>query len=378
MSHTSNDLPTGQHLILNAFLMSTGHHEASWRLPESDPFAHLDVRHYQHLAQIAASSPDRLPRAVDRLLGAFRSDLAALCAEPTITGASSGKRPRRRRSAGHAARMRANDAVLGLLSRQDGLITAAQAAEHGLTERTLRRRVHDGGWARVAPGVVLAGGHPWTDRARVRSAGMWARGRGAVSGPAAAWWHGMPAGVPARVELTVPRTCGLRSRRGVRVRRRDLDERDVVHSDGIDLTAPALTALETSVVVPDGSAFLDRALQRHVRFPAIYGAYCRNLGHEGGARIAELLIAAADRADSAAERVLLAILRAAGRVTGWERGVPFGPWTIDVAFPRASGRGAAVDVDSAGSGPTPLRANALARAGWNAPWLGARPGASYS
>src|SRR5215510_7251174 len=40
-------------LILNAFLMSTGHHEASWRLPESDPFANTDVAHYQRLAQIA-------------------------------------------------------------------------------------------------------------------------------------------------------------------------------------------------------------------------------------------------------------------------------------------------------------------------------------
>jgi FMN-dependent oxidoreductase (nitrilotriacetate monooxygenase family) len=41
------------HLILNAFLMSTGHHEASWRLPESDPFANTDVTHYQRLAQTA-------------------------------------------------------------------------------------------------------------------------------------------------------------------------------------------------------------------------------------------------------------------------------------------------------------------------------------
>ncbi|MDF0529739.1 LLM class flavin-dependent oxidoreductase [Tsukamurella sp. 8F] len=40
-------------LHLNAFLMSTGHHEASWRLPESDPQAHLDVEHYIRLAQTA-------------------------------------------------------------------------------------------------------------------------------------------------------------------------------------------------------------------------------------------------------------------------------------------------------------------------------------
>jgi FMN-dependent oxidoreductase (nitrilotriacetate monooxygenase family) len=40
-------------LHLNAFLMTVGHHEAAWRLPESDPFAHTGVRHYQDLARIA-------------------------------------------------------------------------------------------------------------------------------------------------------------------------------------------------------------------------------------------------------------------------------------------------------------------------------------
>jgi FMN-dependent oxidoreductase (nitrilotriacetate monooxygenase family) len=40
-------------LHLNAFLMSTGHHEASWRLAESNPYANTDVAHYQRLAQIA-------------------------------------------------------------------------------------------------------------------------------------------------------------------------------------------------------------------------------------------------------------------------------------------------------------------------------------
>lgn len=40
-------------LHLNAFLMTTGHHEASWRLPESDPYATTDIRHYINLAKIA-------------------------------------------------------------------------------------------------------------------------------------------------------------------------------------------------------------------------------------------------------------------------------------------------------------------------------------
>jgi FMN-dependent oxidoreductase (nitrilotriacetate monooxygenase family) len=40
-------------LHLNAFLMSTGHHEASWRLPGSDPLAATDIGHYINLAKIA-------------------------------------------------------------------------------------------------------------------------------------------------------------------------------------------------------------------------------------------------------------------------------------------------------------------------------------
>lgn len=42
-----------KHLHLNAFLMSTGHHEASWRLPESDPYSNTKIQHYVNLAQIA-------------------------------------------------------------------------------------------------------------------------------------------------------------------------------------------------------------------------------------------------------------------------------------------------------------------------------------
>ncbi|GAA4601821.1 FMN-dependent oxidoreductase (nitrilotriacetate monooxygenase family) [Actinoplanes octamycinicus] len=40
-------------LHLNAFVMSVGHHEAAWRLPESDPYADLDVEHFKNIARIA-------------------------------------------------------------------------------------------------------------------------------------------------------------------------------------------------------------------------------------------------------------------------------------------------------------------------------------
>ena len=40
-------------LHFNAFLMSSGHHEAAWRLPGSDPFANFDLGHWHNLARIA-------------------------------------------------------------------------------------------------------------------------------------------------------------------------------------------------------------------------------------------------------------------------------------------------------------------------------------
>jgi FMN-dependent oxidoreductase (nitrilotriacetate monooxygenase family) len=43
-------------LHLNAFLMSSGHHEAAWRLPQSDPNADFDVSHWVSLAQLAERS----------------------------------------------------------------------------------------------------------------------------------------------------------------------------------------------------------------------------------------------------------------------------------------------------------------------------------
>ncbi|WP_226379024.1 endonuclease domain-containing protein [Pseudonocardia sp. KRD291] len=45
-----------------------------------------------------------------------------------------------------------------------------------------------------------------------------------------------------------------------------------------------------------------------------------------------MLTAAADGAGSVAERLLVKILRRAG-ITGWTLGHPFGPYTIDLAFP---------------------------------------------
>ena len=166
----------------------------------------------------------------------------------------------------------------------------------------------------------------------------------------------------------MPRRCGPDGRSGVRVRRRDLAPVDLAGIRHLRATAPPLTELETAVALPDGSAVLDRALQRHVRFPTVYRAFCRNMGRRGSSAAGRLLVAAADRADSAAERLLVRLLRAAG-IGGWVLGHPFGTWRIDLAFPEQK---VAVEVDGWAWHVDPERfradrrkQNALVRAGWD-------------
>jgi very-short-patch-repair endonuclease len=252
-----------------------------------------------------------------------------------------------------------------LVARQDGVVSLAQAGAHGYSADRVQRRVREGRWRRLHPGVVLVGGHRLTDAARVRAAWLWAGGRAVVAGPAAACWHGMLAHGVTVIDVTVPAGLHRRACPGVRFRRRDLPREDVTTVRGVRVTGRGLTALETAVALPDGSAFLDRALQRYVPFDEVYPAYCRSVGcwNSAGA----LLIAAADRADSAAERVVVRLLRAAG-IGGWVLGHPFGPYLIDVAFPEAMVAveidGWAWHVDQDRFANDRRKGNALVRAGW--------------
>src|ERR1700740_3078908 len=43
-------------LHLNLFIHSRGHHEASWRHPDTSPFALTDIRYYQDLARRAETA----------------------------------------------------------------------------------------------------------------------------------------------------------------------------------------------------------------------------------------------------------------------------------------------------------------------------------
>jgi hypothetical protein len=207
--------------------------------------------------------------------------------------------------------------IEGLLRRQAGVISRAQAIERGMSADAVQRKLGSGRWERLHPGVYLAADHEYGDEARLRAAMLWA-GEGATAhGLSAAWWHGIVAELPATVQITVPRARRAGRRAGLLVRRRDLATADHVPLRLLQVTDVPLTVLEAAISLgPAGSALLDRALQRTVRFPAVYRAHCRNLGRRGSPAASALLTAAADRAASQAERRLVRLLREHGRLDG--------------------------------------------------------------
>ena len=87
-------------LRLNAFLMSTGHHEASRRLPESDPSVAADGFNV-----VPAVLPSGLEAFVDHVVpilqerGLFRREYAG----PTLRDHYGLSVPSRNQEAGHAA-----------------------------------------------------------------------------------------------------------------------------------------------------------------------------------------------------------------------------------------------------------------------------------
>ncbi|HEY9264021.1 MAG TPA: type IV toxin-antitoxin system AbiEi family antitoxin domain-containing protein [Mycobacterium sp.] len=227
------------------------------------------------------------------------------------------------------------------LRRHDGVITLAQARDAGLSERAVQRRVRAGRWRRCAPGVYFVDDRPFTDAARIRAA-VWGYGpRATASGLTAAWWHSLTRFTPEPLEVTVPRDSHGRRRDGVRVRRRDLAQADVVEISGIRVTALPLTVVEAAVQRGGGAKLMDNALQRHVDLNSLWWTHLRNKGRTGAPRARRLLQAASDGARSEAERLLLKLLRDSG-ITGWKANYRVGSYRVDVGFPRQK---VAIEVD---------------------------------
>ncbi|MGN7781345.1 DUF559 domain-containing protein [Mycolicibacterium sp. 22603] len=218
-----------------------------------------------------------------------------------------------------------------ILRDQDGVLTLAHARSAGLGQAAVDYRVRTGQWRRCAKGVYFADDRAFTDRARIR-AGIWAYGDQAVgSGLTAAWWQRLTQFAPDVVEVTVPRDRRLRFHPGTRLRRRDLDPREIVESDHLRVTALPLTVVEAAVRRRGGAGLMDSALQRHVDLRALWKAHLNNKGRHGSPAARILLRAAEDGTRSAAERLLGRLLRSAG-ITGWKANHPVAGYKGDYVF----------------------------------------------
>ncbi|OBB47705.1 DUF559 domain-containing protein [Mycobacterium sp. 852002-51961_SCH5331710] len=227
------------------------------------------------------------------------------------------------------------------LRRHDGVITLAQAERCGLSRHAIGRRVRAGRWRRCSPGVYFVDDRPFTGAARVRAA-VWGYGpQATASGLSAAWWHSMTRFAPDIVEVTVPRESHHPHRAGIRTRRRDLASSDVVERKGLRVTAIPLTVVEAAIRERDGVVLMDSALQSVVELRDLWRAHLRNRGRHGSPAARRLLQAASDGARSAAERLLVKLLREAG-IGGWYTNHPVDRYKVDVAFPAQR---VAIEVD---------------------------------
>jgi very-short-patch-repair endonuclease len=227
------------------------------------------------------------------------------------------------------------------LRRHDGVITLRQARQAGLSRHAVDRRVRTGHWRRCSPGVYFADDRPFTDASRVRAA-VWGYGPEATaSGLTAAWWHGLTKFAPTVVEVTVPRASHHPHRDGVRLRRRDLTQTDVIERNGLRVTELALTVVEAAVRTRGGAVLMDTALQRHVDMRDLWRAHLRNKGRHGSPAARRLLQAVSGDARSEAERLLVKLLRQE-RITGWYANYPAAGYKIDVAFPAVK---VAIEID---------------------------------
>jgi len=254
------------------------------------------------------------------------------------------------------------------LRRQSGVISRDQALAAGMSPRQIDRRLAAGQWVLLHPCVYFVADRELTDDARVRADALWAGESATISGLAAAWWHDLGPDAPAVVEVTVPLSRYPRARRGVRVRRRELADADRACVRDLWVTDLPLTVLEAAVALGDrGPEFLDRALQRRVRFDSLHRAQSRNLGRRGATAAGRLLVAASDRAASAAERILITLLRTA-HLAGWQLHYWLRGYELDAAFPASR---VAVEVDGWAWHQDPRsfqhdrqRQNAIVLAGW--------------
>ncbi|MHC3004968.1 type IV toxin-antitoxin system AbiEi family antitoxin domain-containing protein [Gordonia sp. GN26] len=262
--------------------------------------------------------------------------------------------------------MRTLPKLRALALEHDGVITAADAREHGLDRSAVRRRVTAGEWVAVRPRLYRLADHPVTARTTARIATLSVGPSSILSGLAAAWWHGIVDDPPETITVTAPRGRHGPPIKGVRILNRSLDDADVLIRGDLRVTGIALSALEGAV--EQGAGVIDSALQqRRISVERLEEAYRRRHRCVGAAEMGPMIELLKSGARSAAERLAVTILDDAA-IGGWVANHPSCGYEIDLAFTaqmvavELDGFAFHRDADTFQSDRT--RRNALIAAGW--------------
>jgi very-short-patch-repair endonuclease/predicted transcriptional regulator of viral defense system len=236
-----------------------------------------------------------------------------------------------------------NRLVLGLASRQHGIVSARQLDAVGLGRHAIAHRVAAGWLRRRHHGVYLVGPleTPLTDA----MAAVLAYGAGALlsHGPAAVVWGLRPE--PAKtIHITVAGR-DARSRDGICAHSvRQLHPRDAARRHGIPLTSAARTLLDlaTQLNPRDLARAADEArVQRCVTDLSLEEQFQRYPHHRGTAALAKVIQTEPAFTRSEAERRLLELIRAA-RLLEPKTNARVGGREVDFLWPE---HGLVVEVD---------------------------------
>lgn len=208
------------------------------------------------------------------------------------------------------------------MRRQAGVISRAQAANAGVTDRQVQRLVRSGRWTRLLPGVYVsaAASLSWWTWAH---AALLAAGPGAVlvGDTATALRDLTPKTLPITVAIPTGRQCRWRSTSRsstIRVVRLDVAARECLTVNGLRTTSRLRTAVDVAHLM---QPVLDRMLVLdQVDLDQLTEAV--SASRRSGSKQARRLMASAnDRTAAESERRARRLFRGAG-ITGWQSNHP--------------------------------------------------------
>lgn len=178
-----------------------------------------------------------------------------------------------------------------MIRAQHGVIARRQLIELGLSDRSIKHRIHRGRLHRVRRGVYVAGRPEVTRDGELMAVVLACESAIALSGESAGeHWRIRPRTVDP-IEITV-RAGDRRSRPGIKIRRRELPAADLTVHRGIPVTTPTRTLVDLALFLDEQD--LERAVNEADKLDlvdpeALREAFDRYAGVPGVRKLRRLL-----------------------------------------------------------------------------------------